>query len=168
MTQNMMIAGYAARFDTPDSSGDLFDRQAFEGALDAPQGVQLLWQHQAANPVGRIIRLLATTTGLWVEAELNADLRLAREAISLIQASALTGLSVGFRTFAASPREAGRIRLIQDVELWEISLVTFPMHPNARIERFAPTEHAGPASQEDWAQTLAGINRLARRVSAAA
>jgi len=55
-----------------------------------------------------------------------------REAAALIAAGAIDGLSIGYRTVRAGRNDKGR-RLLQELELWEVSLVTFPMLPSARV-----------------------------------
>ena len=55
-----------------------------------------------------------------------------REAVALVQAGAIDGLSIGYRTVRASKDDRGR-RLLSELELWEVSLVTFPMLPEARV-----------------------------------
>ena len=59
----------------------------------------------------------------------------ARLAAALVRAGAVDGLSIGFRTVKARPDESGRLRVLTEVELWEVSVVTFPMLPGARINR---------------------------------
>ncbi|HKL04384.1 MAG TPA: HK97 family phage prohead protease, partial [Roseovarius sp.] len=64
----------------------------------------------------------------------------AREAAALIAAGAIDGLSIGYRTVRAAKNDKGR-RLLQELELWEVSLVTFPMLPSARVGAKDDTLH---------------------------
>ncbi len=65
---------------------------------------------------------------------------------ALVKAGALDGLSIGFRTVKARPDGTGRLRVLTAVDLWEVSLVTFPMLPGARIKSFAAAGAAGEPS----------------------
>ena len=89
-------------------------------------------------------------TGLWVAGEVLTELSLGREAAVLMRAGAIDGLSIGYRVVRAEPnRETGGRRLIE-VDLWEVSLVTFPMLPTARAEADVPV-----TASDDIAAALA-------------
>jgi Escherichia/Staphylococcus phage prohead protease len=126
----MRFAGYAAIFDRPDRGGDVVRAGAFERSLRRrTRAVPLLWQHDPARPVGRIDYLREDKRGLRVIARLS-DGAAGREAAALLKEGAVAGLSFGYRVRKASgtaPRE------LTDVELVEISLVTLPMQPKARV-----------------------------------
>lgn len=130
------LAGYASVFDVPDSSGDVVRRGAFARAL-AGAPVPLLWQHDAAHPIGTVDHLSEDTRGLRVIASL-ADTRVGRDAAALLTAKALTGLSFGYRVRASTPGRG--VRQLTDLELIEISLVTFPMQRLARVVAVSPQE----------------------------
>jgi HK97 family phage prohead protease len=70
--------------------------------------------------------------GLWVKGRLLPEVARGREAVALIAAGAVDGLSIGYRTRRAERDGKGR-RLLAELELWEVSLVTFPMLPVARV-----------------------------------
>ncbi len=116
----MRFAGYAAIFDRPDRGGDIVRKGAFAGARAA--GTPLLWQHDANRPAGWIEAIEEDENGLRVIAELDP----AQHA----QVAAGDGLSFGYRVRTA---ERGRYRELKDVELIEISLVSHPMQPLARV-----------------------------------
>jgi HK97 family phage prohead protease len=122
----MRFAGYAAVFDQPDRGGDVVRAGAFARSLGRGQGaVPLLWQHDPARPIGRIEYLKEDKRGLRVIGRL-VDGRAAR----LLRAGAVEGLSFGYRVRAAhgeGPRE------LTDLELVEVSLVSLPMQPKARV-----------------------------------
>ena len=95
-----------------------------------PARVPLLWQHEAGTPIGRIERLAEDRRGLRVIARLSDGSAAAREAAALLRDGAVGGLSFGYRVRAgrgAAPRE------LTDLELVEVSLVTMPMQPAARV-----------------------------------
>lgn len=117
---SLTFTGYAAIWDRMDRAGDVMRRGAFAGAGDVP----LLWQHRG-DPMGRIATLTEDDRGLSVEGRVD-DPALA----ALVRAGAVVGLSVGYR-----PRvvHQGAARAILSAELLEISLVTVPMQPLARV-----------------------------------
>lgn len=126
----MRFAGYAAIFDRPDRGGDVVRAGAFERSLARGAGaVPLLWQHDSARPVGRIEYLREDKRGLRVIARLS-DGAAGREAAALLGAGKVAGLSFGYRIRSASGTAP---RALEDVELVEISLVTVPMQPRARV-----------------------------------
>ncbi len=129
------IAGYASVFDVPDSGGDVVRKGAFARAAGGT--VPLLWQHDAAHPIGTVDLVREDDRGLRVTATL-ADTRTARDAAALVKAKALTGLSFGYRVKASAPI-AGH-RHLTDLDLLEVSLVTFPMQRLARVVAVSPEE----------------------------
>jgi len=92
----------------------------------------MLWQHDPAQPIGVWDEVREDDTGLWVKGRLLRDVAKGREAAELIAAGAIDGLSIGYRTVKASKNDKGQ-RVLQELELWEVSLVTFPMLPSARV-----------------------------------
>jgi HK97 family phage prohead protease len=128
--------GYASLFNIRDLGNDIVMPGAFGASLRnrGERGVKLLWQHDATQPVGAWLSLHEDDRGLRVHGRLNLNVAKAREILSLMQEGAVDGLSIGFRTQKASrDRKSGTRRLYQ-LDLWEISLVTFPMLPQARVE----------------------------------
>jgi HK97 family phage prohead protease len=126
------FAGYAAIFDRPDRGGDVVRAGAFARAVKAG-AVPLLWQHERARPIGRIEYLAEDGRGLRVIGRLSSGAA-GNEAAALIRDGALGGLSFGYRVREAKGEASGSgIRELFDVDLVEISLVTFPMQPRARV-----------------------------------
>jgi HK97 family phage prohead protease len=125
------FAGYAAVFDRTDRGGDVVRRGAFARAVAAgAERVPLLWQHRTGEPIGRIERIAEDERGLRVIARLSTAAAAGREAAALLKDGAVGGLSFGYRVRAARP---GAVRELTDLDLVEISLVTFPMQPLARV-----------------------------------
>jgi len=125
------FAGYAAVFDRTDRGGDVVRRGAFARAVAAGANrVPLLWQHRTGEPIGRIERIAEDERGLRVIARLSTEAAAGREAAALLKDGAVGGLSFGYRVRAARP---GAVRELTDLDLVEISLVTFPMQPLARV-----------------------------------
>ncbi len=152
-----LIRGYASLFERTDRAGDRIRRGAFARSLEerTAAGVRMLWQHDPGEPIGRWTVLREDARGLYAEGRLELGSRRGREALALLRGGAIDGLSIGFRTRRAQPlRDAAR-RLLTDIDLWEISLVTFPMQDAARVR-----EVRGLAF--DWAGCL---REAARRIA---
>jgi HK97 family phage prohead protease len=128
------FAGYAAIFDRPDRGGDIVKAGAFARSLRRGAGaVPLLWQHAPARPIGRVEYLKEDRRGLRMIGRLSGGAA-GREAAALLKEGSVRGLSFGYRVRAASgagPRE------LTELELVEVSLVTLPMQPRARVHAMA-------------------------------
>ncbi|GAB4283462.1 MAG: HK97 family phage prohead protease [Roseovarius sp.] len=136
VTDGRLIEGYASRFGDPDQGGDIVEKGAYARSLRrlAAEGrqVKMLWQHDPTQPIGVWDEGREDDTGLYVKGRLIDSVARAREAAALIAAGAIDGLSIGYRTLRAARNGEGR-RLLRELELWEVSLVTFPMLPSARV-----------------------------------
>ena len=131
---SLRFAGYASIFHEVDAGRDVVMPGAFARAMRAGGGgVPLLWQHEAREPIGRIEHLAEDGRGLRVVARLDLGCRRGRDAASLVRGGALTGLSIGYPVRRSVMDSRQRVRRLLDVELLEISLVTFPMQPRARV-----------------------------------
>ncbi|MCE7029536.1 HK97 family phage prohead protease [Jiella avicenniae] len=124
------ITGIAWPFGTADRVGDMIEKGAFSGAM---LPVPMLFGHNPNDPVGVWESVEETDTGLQVKGRLLvADVARAREVHALVASGAVGGLSIGFSTKKAAPRRGGG-RTISALDLVEISLVTVPAHPGARV-----------------------------------
>ncbi len=136
MSGPVLITGYVSRFNTPDSVGDIVRPRAFLGnRADVP----LLWQHDLGRPIGRVVALSEDRLGLRMTARIDPGCRDGADALALIRSGAVDGLSFGFRARKARPRAGGGRELLS-VELLECSVVTLPMHREARIHSVEPSE----------------------------
>jgi uncharacterized protein len=168
------ISGYASLFGAADQGGDVVQRGAYGGSLAKlaaqGRGVKMLWQHDPAQPIGVWDEVREDERGLFVRGRLLLEVRAGREAHVLLEAGAIDGLSIGYRTLRAE-KAAGQ-RLLHEIELWEVSLVTFPMLPEARVQACAPdgafADDVDPAlgDETDLARTLAATFREARELLA--
>jgi HK97 family phage prohead protease len=134
------ISGYASLFDTPDDSLDEVAPGAFAESLARPgRRVKLLWQHDPERPIGVWDSVAEDARGLFARGRLLSEVRAGAEAAALLRAGAIDGLSIGYRAVRSQRLPSGGRRLLE-VELWEISLVTFPMLPGARAMTGAAAE----------------------------
>ncbi|OBS52758.1 primosome assembly protein PriA [Methylosinus sp. 3S-1] len=145
--------GYASLFDIRDTCGDVVAPGAFASSLRrrGAANVKMLWQHRPEEPIGVWASIEEDARGLKVNGRLDRAVARAREALSLIRAGALDGLSIGFRTLRATEERQGGRRLIE-VDLVEISIVTFPALPQARIGAPTPSQVA-----DDFGRKLAQL-----------
>ncbi len=128
------IEGYAARYNEPDLNGDIIAPGAFAKTLkhrSAP--VRMLYQHASETPVGRWTGFRDTPAGLVATGEILLTSQKAREVFALIAGGAIDGLSIGYRAVRARKGRGGSGRRILEADLWEVSIVTFPMAAGARI-----------------------------------
>ncbi len=148
VTDGVQIEGYASFFGQSDQGGDIVQKGAYAASLARlkaqGQHVKMLWQHDASEPIGVWDAVHEDAKGLHVKGRLLDSVARGREAAALIEAGALDGLSIGYRTKKARRAKDGA-RLLEELELWEVSLVTFPMLASARVgaksEPFERNEH---------------------------
>jgi uncharacterized protein len=158
------FSGYASLFGVPDLGRDVIERGAFAGSLArrGVSGIRMLYQHDPAEPIGVWTTAKEDARGLYVEGRLAKGVKRAREVLDLMREMALDGLSIGFRTVKARTDAKSGLRHILEADLWEISVVTFPMLPGARI---ASVKAAGgrklPTIREfeRWLTRDAGLTR---------
>lgn len=132
VTDGQVISGYASLFGATDQGGDIVEAGAYRISLAKGRRIKMLWQHDPAQPIGVWDEVVEDAKGLWVRGRLLTDIARAREAASLIAAGAIDGLSIGYRTLRAH-KDASGARRLSELDLWEVSLVTFPMLPEARV-----------------------------------
>ncbi len=156
------ISGYASLFGAPDSGGDVVEKGAYGASLArlTRSGCtpKMLWQHDPTKPIGVWDEVREDSRGLLVRGRLLTDVQAGREAFVLLQAGAIDGLSIGYRT-VRSDKTSGAGRRLHEIELWEVSLVTFPMLPEARVM-------ASQGDEMAIAQTLIETFREARALLA--
>lgn len=144
------FAGYASLFNVPDLSGDQVMMGSFHRSLRARgvEGIRMLWNHDPGEPIGVWTNVFEDAYGLRVEGRLTSNVARSTALASLIKDGAVDGLSIGFHTIRSDrPRGATGRRLIE-VDLWEVSLVAFPMQPGARID-LLPAENPNPQATDE-------------------
>ncbi|MEM7568167.1 MAG: HK97 family phage prohead protease [Pseudomonadota bacterium] len=129
------FSGYASVFSIKDTGGDIVEPGAFAHTLrDRPPGdVRLLWQHDPREPIGVLTKLREDRRGLYVEGRLLLEIERAKALHLLVQAGALDALSIGYKVVSSRADPAVKARRLTQVDLWEVSFVTFPMQPLARL-----------------------------------
>lgn len=178
--------GYASLFESRDLNGDVVAPGAFTASLArrGTTGVKLLFQHVAQDPLGLWERIEEDARGLFCAGALLLETARAREVWALMRAGVVDGLSIGFETRRSvrDRRTVGDRRTVRDrrrpnagpapvrrlleIDLWEISIVTFPMAPEARVTRLVETDDAPSAPPEPARGDAARALREAARALA--
>jgi len=143
--------GYGSIFGNKDLGNDVVEDGAFSKSLRVKKakGIKLLWQHKQDMPIGVFESIKEDGDGLRVKGKLALGTQQGREAYELLKMGALDGLSIGYK---ADPQkqsydERRRRRMLKEVDLMEISLVTFPMNPKARVQQ---VKDAFTRTIRDW------------------
>lgn len=133
------FSGYASVFDHVDDQKDVVLKGSFKQSLEKwereGQWPKMLWQHNQKEPIGRWLFMEEDARGLYVEGQLLLDVQKAHEAYALMRAGAVDGLSIGYRVVRAQKNAKSAIRHIHEVDLLEISVVTFAANQQAKITR---------------------------------
>lgn len=129
-----VFEGYASVFSVVDQGLDVVAPGAFAKTL-GKRKVKMLWQHEMDKPIGVWEEIREDERGLFVKGRLLPGVDKGREAIELLKAGAIDSMSIGYRTIEAEAETiSGRgVRKLTEIDLFEISLVTFPMLPDAKI-----------------------------------
>lgn len=130
---DLRISGYASLFGTRDLSGDIVQPGAFSASLLTRGGkpLPMLLGHETERPIGVWDRVFEDASGLFVSGRVIGAEARADRAKALIEAGALSGLSIGFKTRRSQALPRGRA--LTELDLWEVSVVAFPMLRGARI-----------------------------------
>ena len=148
------IEGYASVFGVKDLGGDTVMRGAFKGSEG--KTVPMLWNHDPSQPIGVWTRMSEDERGLRVMGKMVMEVSRARETHALMQSGAIKGLSIGYRTKGYD--RDGNGRKLTELDLMEISAVTFPMLPDAQV-----TAVKSDSTIRDWEAFLRDAGRLSRQ-----
>ena len=132
------FTGYGSVFGNVDSYDEIVAPGAFTESLAAWKASgrlpPVLWQHRSGEPVGPHLDMSEDTHGLFIKGQLLVDeVQRAKEARALMKAKAVNGLSIGYVVRDDSYDRVTGIRTLKKVDLWEVSIVTFPANPQAQI-----------------------------------
>lgn len=130
------FSGYASVFNEVDLGNDVIAPSAFTKSLSKRKAsdIRMLFQHNPDEPIGVWEEIILTKRGLKVRGRITQSVSRGAEILELMRAGAIDGLSIGFKTVRAKHDKQKNIRRILEADLWEISIVTFPMQEAARVE----------------------------------
>ncbi len=146
------VEGYASLFGEIDQARDMVMPGAFARSLRT-RGVRripMLFQHDPAEPVGVWLELREDDRGLYARGRLIPEVARGRELLALLRAGTADGLSIGFRTVKGRLDPKTRIRKLDIIDLWEISIVTFPLLTEARIHGVKQGAALAPPTRQGW------------------
>jgi len=153
--------GYASVFNNKDLGNDVIRRGAFLDSIAerSPKGIKLLYQHKSDEPIGVIDSLEEDSKGLKIKGRLAMGTQKGKEVFELMKMGALDSMSIGYRLkpdgYKYDPKEKRRI--IKSVDLMEISLVTFPMNPKAKVTKVKLAE-MNPTEIEKYLRDVGGMS----------
>lgn len=154
-----VIEGYASTFGNVDHGGDKVAAGAFAESLTKTREngrvVKMLWHHDPMQPIGVWDELREDAAGLFGKGRLVMGVERAREVHALMKSGAIGGLSIGYRTVKSRPD--GNVRLLEKLDLHEVSPVTFPMNEAAKLTAVKAE------GVEDIVNKLAAGDRLTER-----
>jgi len=148
------IEGYGSVFGVRDSWDDVIAKGAFKASLAAHKSngtmPAMLWQHEDDEPIGVWTEMKEDEKGLYLKGQLVLETTRGKEAHALLKAGALNGLSIGFIAKQWSYDTENDIRTLTEIDLWEVSLVTFPANDKARVTdvKASPDELETPKDAE--------------------
>lgn len=156
------FSGYGSIFGNKDYGNDIVVTGAFAKSIarKGAKGVKLLYQHKADEPIGVFDEITEDKRGLKVKGRLALGTQRGREVYELMKMGALDGLSIGYRVDAKGYDydDKGKRRYIKEVDLMEISAVTFPMNPRARVSGVKGTDK----TIREWEEILRDAGELSR------
>ena len=162
------FSGYASLFSKTDLGNDRVIKGAFERSVEQRKasGIRMLFQHNPDKPIGVWDEIREDDLGLWVKGHIIKDVSNGAEVLSLMRSGALDGLSIGFKTKRSRTDRKSGIRDILEADLWEISVVTFPMLPEARVSQVKKITKELPSVREfeRWLTRDAGLTRSQARI----
>lgn len=132
VSEDGTFAGYGSVFNVVDSYDEIVVAGAFADSLKTRQP-SLLWQHRSGEPIGIYTGVKEDNVGLHVEGKLALKTTRGAEAYELLKMGAVSGLSIGFMVREESYDRVTRINTLKKLDLWEVSLVTFPANEAARV-----------------------------------
>lgn len=161
--------GYASLFNREDLGRDVVVPGAFRASLKqrGANGVKMLFQHDPNQPIGVWRRIYEDARGLFARGRIMTELARGREVLAMMRSGAIDGLSIGFRTVNGARDRRSGVRRLKEVDLWEISVVTYPMLPDARVSSVKADPFSGqapsPREFERWLTRDAGFTRSEAR-----
>lgn len=174
------FSGYGSVFNVVDSYGDVVLPGAFKSSVEryVADGSMpaLLWQHLSEEPIGVWTEMREDEHGLWCKGRLLPEVARGREALALLRAGAINGLSIGYEVAGEEPVDLDVIeekygvrppenatRVLSEIDLWEVSLVTFPACPPATVDEVRSRQQPKPAAPPLQPYQAALVEALTRR-----
>lgn len=157
------VEGYGSVFGVRDSYDDVIAKGAFAGSIAEHKAAgtmpAMLWQHDAEKPIGVWTEMSEDANGLRVKGRLSLDTTLGKEAHALLKMGALNGLSIGFMSKQWAYDRETEVRTLTEIDLWEVSLVTFPANEKARVTNVKSADEMATPKDAEKALRDAGFSK---------
>lgn len=157
--QDGSFEGYASVFDVVDQGLDVVSRGAFRKSIGSGRPVKMLWQHDQSQPIGVFEEIREDEKGLFVKGRILREVQKGREAMALMRAGAIDSMSIGYKTKQASQEGGGSVRRLDELDLFEISLVTFPMLPDAVVTAIKSVDWTNKRDIEQALRDVLGLSQ---------
>ncbi|MCH9754211.1 MAG: HK97 family phage prohead protease [Alphaproteobacteria bacterium] len=134
--EDSLIHGYASVFSITDQHNDIVLPGAFKESVErfnSGKMIPILWQHIEDKPIGMVEKIEEDEYGLYISGRILNSIRYGREAIDLIKAQIICGFSIGYSVINSRIDYEANSRIIHKIDLWEISIVTFPANEETLI-----------------------------------
>lgn len=150
MSDDGAIEGYGSVYGVKDSYGDVIVKGAFSESIKAhkSEGTMpaMLWQHDERDPIGVWTDMSEDDNGLHLKGRVAVETQRGKDALALLRMKAINGLSIGFVATKKSFDDKAGVRILSGIDLWEVSLVTFPANVKARVTSIKAADVAGITS----------------------
>lgn len=157
------VEGYGSVFGVRDNYDDVIAKGAFAASLKAhkAEGTMpaMLWQHDADKPIGIWTEMVEDEKGLRIKGQLALETVKGKEAHALLKMGALNGLSIGFMSKQWTYDRDTEVRTLTEIDLWEVSLVTFPANEKARVTNVKSADEMATPKDAEKALRDAGFSK---------
>lgn len=157
------VEGYGSVFGVRDNYDDVIAKGAFIQSLKDHKAAgtmpAMLWQHDADKPIGVWTEMVEDEKGLRIKGQLAMETVKGKEAHALLKMGALNGLSIGFMSKEWSYDRETEVRTLTAIDLWEVSLVTFPANEKARVTNVKSADEMATPKDAEKALRDAGFSK---------
>lgn len=157
------VEGYGSVFGVRDNYDDVIAKGAFIQSLKDHKAAgtmpAMLWQHDADKPIGIWTEMIEDEKGLRIKGRLAMETVKGKEAHALLKMGALNGLSIGFMSKEWAYDRETEVRTLTAIDLWEVSLVTFPANEKARVTNVKSADEMATPKDAEKALRDAGFSK---------
>ena len=157
------VEGYGSVFGVRDNYDDVISKGAFVQSLKDHRAAgtmpAMLWQHDADKPIGVWTEMVEDEKGLRIKGQLAMETVKGKEAHALLKMGALNGLSIGFMSKEWAYDRDTEVRTLTAIDLWEVSLVTFPANEKARVTNVKSAEEMATPKDAEKVLRDAGFSK---------
>lgn len=157
------VEGYGSVFGVRDNYDDVIAKGAFIQSLKDHKAAgtmpAMLWQHDADKPIGIWTEMVEDEKGLRIKGQLAMETVKGKEAHALLKMGAINGLSIGFMSKQWAYDRETEVRTLTAIDLWEVSLVTFPANEKARVTNVKSADEMATPKDAEKALRDAGFSK---------